>query len=59
MYPERTMRRTETPGYSRGKQHFYAQIFGFRVVKLINPRDEENCIYVLKKVVPQKEGDFV
>lgn len=53
-YPETVIWRTETPGFSRRNHHFYINKCGFKVVKITDPKDEEERQYIMEKEMIKK-----
>lgn len=51
MYPDAVKWRTETPGFSRRNHNFYVNKCGFHVVHIDNPKDIEECQFILEKVM--------
>lgn len=49
MYPDAVKWRTETPGFSRRNHNFYVNKCGFHVVHIDNPKDIEECQFILEK----------
>lgn len=49
MYPDTVMWHTETPAFSKRNHHFYINKCGFKVVKIDNPKDEEEAQYIMEK----------
>ena len=47
-------RRTETPGFSRRNHQFYINKCGFKVVKITDPKDEEERQYIMEKEMIKK-----
>lgn len=50
-YPNTKIWRTETPGFSTRNHYFYVNKCGFKIVKIVNQKDKNKCIYNLEKVI--------
>lgn len=48
-YPETTIWRTDTPGYSKRNHNFYINKCRFHLIEIKNPRDRYEEIYILEK----------
>lgn len=48
-YPNTKKWLTDTPGYSKRNHHFYVNKCGFKIVKIVNPMNREDGMYVLEK----------
>lgn len=51
MYPKTKVWNTETPIFSRRNHNFYVNKCGFHIVKIENPKDLYEGMYVLQKVI--------
>lgn len=49
MYPETSIWRTETAGFSRRNHYFYVMKCGFKIVEIQNPKDKYECNYIMEK----------
>ncbi|MDF2547138.1 MAG: hypothetical protein K0R93_2036 [Anaerosolibacter sp.] len=50
-YPETTIWRTETPGFSKRNHNFYVNKCGFRIIRIDNPGDKYNESYFMEKEI--------
>ena len=48
-YPETTIWRTETPGFSTRNHHFYVNKCGFKIYKIKNPKKIMDSSFLLEK----------
>jgi len=49
MFPNSIEWRTETPGFSHRNHHFYVNKCGFHVIKIENPKDQNESSFILSK----------
>ena len=50
-YPDTAIWRTETPGFSKRNHHFYVNKCGFKIVRIVNPKDKHEEGYQMEKVM--------
>ncbi|MBP7175531.1 MAG: GNAT family N-acetyltransferase [Thermoclostridium sp.] len=50
-YPDTIIWRTETPGFSKRNHHFYVNKCGFKIVRIVNPKDKYEESYQMEKVM--------
>ena len=50
-YPDTVIWRTETPGFSKRNHHFYVNKCGFKIVRIVNPKDKYEESYQMEKVM--------
>ena len=50
-FPDTKVWRTETPGFSSRNHHFYVNKCGFKVYKIVNPKDKSESNFLLEKVM--------
>jgi GNAT superfamily N-acetyltransferase len=43
--------KTETPGFSTRNHHFYVNKCGFKIYKIMNPKDKRESSYLLEKIM--------
>lgn len=48
-YPQTIRWKTETPGFSKRNHNFYVNKCGFKIIKIDNPKDKYEEIYILEK----------
>ena len=48
-YPDTIKWHTDTPAFSRRNHHFYVNKLGFRIVRIDNPKNAEECSYFMEK----------
>lgn len=53
-YPDTTVWRTETPGFSKRNHNFYVNKCGFKIVKIENPGKKYDESYIMEKEMKKK-----